>query len=58
MTRSEALAAVRRLASGLAADQAGILRLLERVSLDEDAEALRDALVELGAAVVLDAERG
>jgi hypothetical protein len=43
------------MAHGLAADLAGCARLLERVAADEEAEALRDALVELGAHELLEA---
>lgn len=54
MTRGEALAVVYRLAVGLPADLAGAERLLERVAGHEEAEALRAALTELGAKVVLE----
>ena len=54
MTRAEALALLRTLAHGLAPDLAGRGRLLERVSVHEEAEALRDALVELGVRVLLE----
>ena len=53
MTRSEALGILARLAGGLAADAAGVARLLERVSEQEDPEMLRDVLVEVGAAALL-----
>ena len=56
MTRVEALAALRQLCHGLASDLAGCARLLERIAATDDAEALRDALVELGAAEPLDRE--
>ena len=56
MTREQALTAVRRLALGLEANQAGVARLLERVSQHHAAETLRDALTELGAEALLDAE--
>jgi len=56
VTRQDALQALRRLAVGLAPDLAGCARLLERVSVHEDAEALRDALTELGAEALLDRE--
>lgn len=55
MTRADALSTLRRMAHGLAADLAGCARLLERVAADEEAEALRDALVELGAHELLEA---
>jgi len=54
MTRPEALTTLQRLAAGLSPDLAGQARLLERVSNEADAEALRDALVELGARLLLD----
>jgi len=54
MTRAEALAQLGRLAVGLAPD----LRLLERIAGHEDAEALRDALVEVGATALLDGAEG
>ena len=54
MTHAEALATLRRLAGGLPADLAGCARLLERVANHDEAELLRDALVELGVHVVLD----
>ncbi len=56
MTRAGALATVRRLALGLDPDLAGVSRLLERIAASEDAEALRDALVDLGAMALLDQE--
>ena len=56
MTRLEALALLRTLAHGLAPDLAGCSRLLERVAADEEAEALRDALTELGSRALLDEE--
>lgn len=58
MTRPLALQALRQLASGLACDQAGCSRLLERIGSHADAEALRDALVELGAHALLDGQAG
>ena len=54
MTREDALQALQRLAVGLEPDLAGCARLLERVSVHEEAEVLRDVLVELGVRVVLD----
>ena len=54
MTRPEALATLRRLAGTLAPDLDGVRRLLERVASHDDAEALRSALTELGAAALLD----
>lgn len=55
MTHPEALAAIRRLAVGLRPDDAGVSRLLERVSVaGDDAEALRDALTLLGAEALLE----
>ncbi len=56
MTRPQALDVVRRLAVGLGADLAGVARLLERVSVHEEAEALRDALAEEGARRLLEGE--
>ena len=56
MTRVEALDVLRRLAVGLEPDLAGCTRLLERVSVHEEAEALRDALTERGAEALLDEE--
>jgi hypothetical protein len=55
MTQPEARAQLRRLAVGLATDLAGCSRLLERVAASEDAEALRDALIEEGARALLEA---
>jgi len=55
MSREEALATLRRLGLGLDPDQAGCSRLLERVAAEREAEALRDALVELGVEALLDA---
>ena len=57
MTRQEALDVVGRLSAGLGADDAGVRRLLERVSQHDEAERLRDALIEAGAAAVLEARR-
>ena len=54
MSRAEALATLRALASGLTADHAGVERLLERVVEHDLAAMLRDALVEVGARSVLD----
>ena len=54
MTRTAALEALHRLAAGLPQDDAGVRRLLERASVLDDAEALRDALVELGAKALLE----
>ncbi|MCL4822106.1 MAG: hypothetical protein KJ067_23510 [Vicinamibacteria bacterium] len=50
-TRGEALATLRRLAAPLQTDdvEASASRLLERISLRDDAEELRAALVETGA---------
>jgi hypothetical protein len=56
VTRTDALDLLRRLAVGLTPDVAGCSRLLERIAGQEDAEALRDALVELGAEELLDRE--
>lgn len=58
MTRPEALATLRRLALGLPLDVSGIGRLLERIARHDEAEALRDALVELGAKSYLEGEAG
>ena len=54
MTRGETMTAIRTLAAGLEADDAGIRRLLERISVHDAAETLRDALVEAGAAALLE----
>ena len=56
MTRGDARVALRRLAHGLDPDLAGRARLLERIAGSDDAELLRDALVELGARELLDEE--
>ncbi len=53
MTRDGAVEVLRRLAVGLGPDLAGCARLLERISETDDAEALRDALVETGARALL-----
>lgn len=53
MTREAALLDLRRLACGLEPDVNGCARLLERVSQASEAEALRDALAELGAQALL-----
>lgn len=58
MTRPEALALVSRLAVGLAPDVAGVARLLERIAQDDRAEEMRAALVEHGAAALLDEAHG
>lgn len=58
MTRAEALAAVRRLATGLPAEEdvdAIVARFMERVAASEDGELLRDVLTELGAKALLEA---
>lgn len=54
MTRPDAVRELRRLADGLSADLAGQSRLLERISNQDEAEALRDALVEFGARALLE----
>lgn len=54
MTKTQALDTVRALAAGLAPTLAGCSRLLERIAGHDEAEALRAALTELGAKVVLD----
>jgi hypothetical protein len=54
VTRTEAIAIVRRLAAGLDASDSSVRKLLERISVHDDAEALRDALVEAGAQAVLE----
>ena len=56
MTREEARTALRALAAGLAPDVEGVRRLLERISVHTDAEALRDFLTEEGAARLLEDE--
>lgn len=58
MNRAEAEAALRRLAHGLEPDLAGERRLLERVSEQDDPEQLRAALVEMGAARLLEGQAG
>ena len=58
MNRQEAVTALQRLAVGLEPDVAGEARLLERVSSSHDPEALRDALVELGAEALLEGQAG
>ena len=55
MTREEALELVGRLVVGLPADEAGVRRLLERISVADEAEALRDVLTEHGARAMLEA---
>lgn len=57
MTREAALVDLRRLAVGLEPDLAGQRRLLERVAESDHSEELRDALIEMGAAALLDLER-
>ena len=54
MTREDAGRELRRLAGGLQPDIAGCARLLERISSSDHAEALRDALTELGARALLE----
>lgn len=54
MTREAAAVALAGLTRGLSADLAGERRLLERVSELDEAEALRAALVELGARALLE----
>jgi hypothetical protein len=54
MTRSEALTLFRSLALGLAPDLGGVARLMERISSRDEAELLRDVLVELGARALLE----
>jgi len=54
VTHADAITALRRLSHGLAPDLAGAQRLLERVAGQEEAEELRDALVELGVRALLD----
>jgi hypothetical protein len=51
--RARALATLQALASGLPAGAEGASRLLERIAASEDCEALRAALVELGALAVV-----
>lgn len=53
MTRSEADAVLARLAVALPPDEAGAGRLLERISVEADAETLRAALMERGAVALL-----
>jgi hypothetical protein len=59
MTRSQAIAVLQRVAAGVdeLTEHERLARLLERVSVHEDAPALRDALVELGAAVLVHGAR-
>jgi hypothetical protein len=54
MTQGEALVMVRALAAGLESTDAGSIRLLERISVHPEAEALRSALMEAGARATLD----
>jgi hypothetical protein len=54
MTRAEALAVLQTAAGGLCPDAGGCGRLLERIAVQAEAELLRDVLVELGAAALLD----
>jgi len=56
MTPEVALAAVSRLAVGLRPEQAGVDLLLERIARRDDSEVLRAALVERGAAALLEKE--
>jgi hypothetical protein len=58
MTRASALATLRTLAIGLPADVEGVRRFLERISARDDAELLRDLLVEEGARALLDGATG
>jgi hypothetical protein len=53
MTRDQALTTAQRLGADLAPDQAGVSRLLERIAQRDDAEMVRAALIERGAAAVL-----
>ncbi len=53
-TREEAVARARGLARGLAADDAGVRRLLERVTAQDEGEALLAVLLELGARALLE----
>lgn len=54
MTREAALRELCRLACGLGPDLVGERRLLERIAATDTAEELRAALLELGAARLLD----
>jgi hypothetical protein len=54
MNRALALACARRLCHGLETTDVSAHRLLERISSDADAEALRAALVDLGARQLLE----
>jgi len=54
MTRVEALEELRRLGHRLTPSPAGVARLLERAAAHDEAEVLRDALVECGARLLLD----
>jgi hypothetical protein len=54
MTHSEAMAAIRRLASGLQPDIAGCARLMERLSVHAESECLRDALIVVGRRALLE----
>lgn len=60
MTRDEAVSTLRSIAATVdESDQgAAVERLLERVSLREEAAELRAGLVELGAKALLDQRRG
>jgi hypothetical protein len=57
MTKPEATAVLLGLAAGLEADLEGVRRLLERIAAHDEAELLRDLLVEEGAGALLDGGR-
>ena len=54
MTREQALEELRRLAGGLAPDDACCQRLLERIAASDDPEMLRAVLMERGARALLE----
>lgn len=58
MTRAAASEALRVLAAGLEPGDAGVRVFLERIAAHDDGQALRDGLVEIGAAAVLGAPWG
>jgi hypothetical protein len=53
MTGIETQRTLEALASGLATDNAGVRRLLDRMEAHRESEALRDALAEAGARALL-----
>jgi hypothetical protein len=53
-TREDAVSRARGLARGLPADDAGVRRLLERVTAQDEGDALLAVLLELGARALLE----